>query len=288
MRQITVPAGIGDNVWLIQKLINQREKIHFVLPGQNPQRGKQIFDLCPQLVNTAVYSRDRKITYKYLSEKNIARTHNRWDKIKYSHFFLSCNDHLEQGNRLDDFLLDLPISYTIDWNTKHFAPEVESEFKTFEFKIGIYGSSYSTSRAWGFWQENEWLELILKIHAINPKITFIIIGAEWDLDLGVKLINRLKANNISCFDTVGKPLAYVVEVMKRLDYAFYFPSGLPILSETLTQKTACTMFYPSHLKRMIGTWRNPDRGILFNETLFCSPDEIFNFVKNDYQLFERL
>lgn len=288
MRVITVPSGIGDNVWLLQKLINQKEHLNFVLPGQEPRRGKQIFDLLPQVVRGCEYSKDRRLNYRTLAAKNIQKAVPLWKDIKYTHFALSCNEHLEQGKSLESFLPDLPTSYTIDWQTSQYEPEVAHDTRNFDTMIGIYGSSYSTTRAWGFWQENEWLELIEKIHAVNPNYTYVLIGADWDLDLGVKLINRLKSNNIQCFDTVGKPLGYVIEVMKRLKYAFYFPSGLPILSETLTRKTDCLMFYPDHLKKMIGSWRNPSRGVEFKEMLFTTPENVFDFVKNEYKLFERI
>lgn len=288
MKVITVPAGIGDNVWLLQKLINQPQKLSFVLPGGLPQRGKQIFDLLPQVVRHCEYSKDRRITYNFLAAKNIQKAVPLWSNIKYTHFALSANEHLEHGKRLEEFLPDLATSFTIDWQTSHYEQDVKHDTRNYHTMIGIYGSSYSTTRAWGFWQENEWLDLILKMHEVNKNITYVLIGADWDLDLGVKLINRLKSNNIECFDTVGKPLAYVIEVMKRLKYAFYFPSGLPILSETLTRKTDCLMFYPDHLKKMIGSWRNPSRGIEFKEMPFTSPDKVFDFVKNDYKLFERI
>ena len=69
MRKITVNAGIGDNIWLFQKLLNQKEKFDFILPDGNPQRGKQIFDLVPDLSNSVTYQPG-------LSYKKINQQHN--------------------------------------------------------------------------------------------------------------------------------------------------------------------------------------------------------------------
>ncbi len=284
MRTITVPAGIGDNVWLLQKLINQPERLNIVLPNSPPQRGKQIFDLLPNIIASSQYSKNRNITYKYLAQNNIQKKYNKWANIKGSMFCLSANEWLENGNSLESFLPDLETSYTIDWDSQRYKKELNLPDGPL---IGIYGSSYSTSRAWGFWTHNEWLELIKSIHKTKKKFTYVLIGADWDIDLNAQLEAGLKENKIPYVNTIGKPLGYVIEVMKVLSYAFYFPSGLPILSETLTTKTDCLMFYPKHLEKMMGTWRNPQRGIEFKEMLFADPETVFNWVKKEYKLFER-
>ena len=293
MKQITVPSGIGDNIWIIQKLINTGQKFDWVLPNGKPQRGKQVFDLLPQITNSCKYSLDHRINYNLLAQKNIQKSVKKWVNIVPRSIYLSANEHLEKGNRLDTFLYDLPLAYELPWQTADHKQQLQDDM-TFnnvkKIKIGIYGSSYSTTRAWNFWKEGEWLELIKLINKHNKNITFCLIGAEWDLDLNGALIRELFKSKVSFFNTCGKPLAYVIELMKQLDYAFYFPSGLPILSETLKGKQDCVMFYPPHLKKMMGTWCDPKRteNKNFKEVQFCTPEEIFNWVKNDYQLFDRL
>lgn len=290
-RKIAVPTGIGDSVWLLQKLINQTEKFDFIIPGQNPRRGKQVFDLLPTLANSAEYSSDPALKYKTIKDYNVQKRTTFWYHIKDTSMNLSANEWLEEGKWLRDFLPDLEISYTLPWETEKYKSEVELDLKNFEYCIGIYGSSYSTSRAWGFWQEDKWFELIKKIHEINPKITFCIIGAEWDINLSTGLIGLLNTDtSISYHNTVGKPLGYVMEMMKKLDYAFYFPSGLPIISESLDSKTDCVMFYPPSLIKMQGKWCDPERtkNSNFKECQFCEPQKIFDWVKDTYKLFDRL
>lgn len=55
MRVIKVCPGIGDNIWLLMKLVNAGERFIFHLPNGKPQRGKQIFDLFPQVAAAAEY-----------------------------------------------------------------------------------------------------------------------------------------------------------------------------------------------------------------------------------------
>lgn len=270
-RTIRTCAGIGDNIWLLQKLINTGEHFNFELPDGKPQRGRQVFDILPQVAASCRYVPG--LTYKTLAAKT---ERGQWKDIKADSFYLSCNHHLENGNNLKDFLSDLPISYKLPWvlpaeNTQWLRP-----------LIGIYGSAYSTQRAWkqyGAWGVDEWLRLIKLIHAVDKEYIFIIIGAEWDTDFASELENKLKALDISFENTIGKSLGYVGYLMKQFHYAFYFPSGLPIFSESLTGSSDCTMFYTSNIAKIARTWADPERikNGNFKECLFCSPEKIFEW-----------
>lgn len=280
-RTIVVQPGIGDNIWLLQKLINSGEQFHFHLPDGKPQRGKQIFDLLPQVSLSAQYRSG--LSYKIIESHNIQRMTNEWKRVKQNYFHLSCNGWLEQGKRLEGFFADLPITYRLAWNTVDYMKDVQFRLTNFHGEpfadyIGIYGSAYSTQRAWGFWDEKEWFTLIKLLHIHNPNSLFVIIGAIWDTDLGQNLIKLLDAAGIPYHNTIGEPLGYVIEVMKRLKYFFSFPSGLGILAPTV--KCPVTMFYPPHLEKLMRTWGSPEdieTGLL-HETLFCSPAETFRWV----------
>lgn len=293
-RTIVVPPGIGDSIWLLQLLINtpDKEKFHFVLPGGNPRRGKQVFDLLPQLVESSEYSPHRHIGYKFVAQENIQKRVRLWSSLpkdQYQYICLSANEWLEQGYMLNNFLPDLPLSYKLDWQTSQWTDQVTQDMVPGP-RIGIYGSSYSTQRAWGFWDEHGWFDLIKRIHARRDDITYYIIGAEWDINLSSALAEILRQYNIKYINTVGKPLGYVIEMMKQLNYAFYFPSGLPILSETLHGGSDCVMFYPPHLQLMINKWSDPQRtaNLNFKEAVFCTPEKIFQWVDQEYQLFNKL
>lgn len=276
MRSIKVCAGIGDNIWLLMKLINAGEQFDFFLPDGKPQRGKQIFDLLPEVAASATYAPG--LSYKVLTEHNIQKRKPFWNGINDRSFYLQCNDHLEQGKRIETFLPDLPTRFKIDWFTDAVRPNVKINFPATKKYIGIYGSSYSTSRAWGFWNEHEWLELIRKIHRHEPEYVFVIIGAAWDLDLGRNLVKLLEHERIPFINTIGEPLGTVVEIMKRLTYFFSFPSGLGILAPTVN--CPVTMFYPKHLEPMMNAWASPEdiQSGAYKGCQFCRPEAIFNWV----------
>lgn len=283
MRTISVCAGIGDNIWILQKLINSGEQFHFNLPDGRPQRGKQIFDLLPQVAASASYVPG--LSYKKLKRENIQNKKRLWEQINEKEFCLSANVHLEQGKRIEDFLPDLPTSFKLPWVTTDKEVETASKRLWLNTKyIGIYGSSYSTSRTWGFWDERKWMELIRKIHEHDPEYKFVIIGAQWDLDLGRNLCRMLSEERIAYVDTIGDSLGTVVEIMKRLTYFFSFPSGLGILAPTVD--CPVTMFYPDgkngapNLSKMMNAWASPDdiESGQYKGCLFCEPEAIFNWV----------
>lgn len=260
-KTIKVCAGIGDNIWLLQKLINTGEKYRFILAGDNPKRGKQIFDLIPSICLESKYSGfgsndviKGTITNKIKLFKNITN----------DEFYLSVNEHLENGGHLEDFLPDLPTSYHLEFDTKKYVVKANSllskvknrgERKNFRF-VGIYGSCYSTLRHWNFWKEKEWAEFVQKIHDKHKDIAFIIIGADFDVDMNSNLMRELDKRNIPYVNMVGKELGVVIEAMKKMKHFVAFPSGLPILSTLIGTPTI--MFYPLHLKKMMYGWVHPD------------------------------
>ncbi len=294
MRTITVPAGIGDSVWLLQKLVNVKEKFCFTLPGGEPRRGKQVFDLLPSIVQNCQYS-NSLIPYRKIKEKNIQNRHKRWSQIHAQEFYLSCNHWLDTGNRLVDFLPDLPLTYTLPWVIPQKSKESAANLtrKLHEKKkhiIGIYPSSMTTSKAFAGWQLKEWMELIELLYKAAPKTIYCVIGAEWDRDLTNQIVTQCIARKIPVYDCVGVELGYTMEMMQQFTYAFYFPSGLPILNESLPRPSNGVMFYPTALQLMINKWAPEERTRTnaLKECVFCHPAEIFTWCDLEYRLIDKL
>jgi ADP-heptose:LPS heptosyltransferase len=278
---IRTPSGIGDNIWLIQKLINTNEKFHFILPASNPLRGKPLFDLLPQVTSSCRYVPG--MTYARLSQGNIQKKYNSWASIKKRKFpdiSLTCNEWLEKGKRIEDFFPDLETSYTLDYKTTPENIRIAEDLLKPDLNpyLGIYTSAYSTARAWGFWGEEEWSKLIQKIDKQFPGYTFVIIGAHWDIDLNFKLMALLDRKKISYVSAIGVPLGGTIEILKRLHYFIGFPSGLSILNETLGKDGL--MFYPPHLELMMNAWAHPDRieSEKYKPMLFTDIDTVFKWL----------
>jgi hypothetical protein len=283
MRTIKVCSGIGDNIWLLMKLINSNEEFNFQLPDNKPQRGKQIFDLLPTVAASATYV---KMKTDFVEANNIQMRKPNFSDIKAKDFYLSCNKHLEQGRRIENFFPDLPTSFRIQWDTEQYHTQAMNlilDCEGSEF-IGLYGSSYSTTRAWGFWDEHKWLELAKMIRSHNSSYKFVVIGAEWDLDLGRNLVKLFEKEDIPYVNTIGQPLGVVIEIMKKLKYFFSFPSGLGILAPTVS--CPVTMFYPPHLKLMMNAWASDediDTG-QYKGCQFCEPEAIFKWTAENNKI----
>lgn len=269
-RTIRTCAGIGDNIWVLQKLINTGERFNFELPDGTPRRGAQIFELLPQICDTVSY-------VPGLSYNTLARftETGKWRNIIKHTFYLECNKWLESGRMLKDWLPDLPTSYKLPWKVP-VAPVNTGNI------IGIYGSAYSTQRAWkqfGAWGCDEWMKLIKLIHSLDKGYKFVVIGAEWDNDFATELTRRMTEQKIPFVNTVGSKLEAVMNWMQSFHYAFYFPSGLPILSESLEGGSDCLMFYTHNIAKIIGTWCDPERRAdgRFKECLFCRPEDIYEW-----------
>lgn len=276
---IKVCPGIGDNIWLIMKLIGTDTKYDWILQDGEPRRGAPLFDMVPGITNSVKYE---KIPggYKTIKNRNTQRVNRNWKQIRLGRndIYLSANDWLERGLRIENFLPDLVTHYRIQYRLGNYGDCGLPDNRKW---IGLYGSSYSTSRAWGFWGAQKWFELAQMIHRYDPGYSFAVIGADFDTDLNSELCAMLEAANIPYQNCTGYPLQHTAAVIKSLHYFFAFPSGLPILAHTMGKPV--TMFYPVHLKEMINAWAKPEdiASGFYKGCLFCEPDAIFKWAKDN-------
>jgi hypothetical protein len=283
-RTIKCCTGIGDNLWVLQKLINANEKFNFSIAQDDPyKRATVLFDMLPSITNRVTY--DNFSTDDSL-KKSIHFTKPNWKDIEDKEFYLTINWHLESGKHITEFLPDLPMSYNMTsyFETSAYKKEVSTVLKDKKKKyIGIYMTSYSTLRHWNFWDANGWFDLISKLNDYNKDYVFVIIGATYDLDLAQDVMNLCNTKNISYISTIGKNLSFVTEVMKKLHFGFYFPSGIGILAASLYSPNV--MFFPNHLEPMMNTFQDPEliKDNKVKHCLFCSTQDIFDWYTNHYE-----
>jgi hypothetical protein len=288
LRTITLPAGIGDGLWVLMKLVNSGEKFDFRIPDSSPQRGKRIFDLLPQVANSCTYVPG--LSYKKLAQDNIQNRKKNWSRIIANEFSLSANAHLESGQRLEKFLPDLPITYRLKYDTKSEDKIMARTLLPDGPKyIGIYTSAYKNARHehYNGWGPVEWIWLIRKLHQESKDFVFVVIGAPYDSDLSDMVMKEMLLGGIKFVNTVGQPLSVVIEILKRQFYFIGFPSGLSILNESLSKNGL--MFYGSRIKGIINSWADPERiknGDI-KECLFTEPEKIYEWLKTDYKIIDR-
>jgi ADP-heptose:LPS heptosyltransferase len=287
IRTIITCPGLGDTVWLFMKLVNQSERFHWKIGDGLPQRGHQIFELFPQLVESFEYIPD----HGYNKVKRSAHT-GKWSRTP-DRFYLEANSHLERGNRIEEFLPDLETSYRLEYAT-NLTIEQAAWFYAFDSyrdspyinhppHIGIYTSAYSNARHWNGWEAKQWLELIRLIQKHDPNYKFVFIGADYDIGVSQEVMKQLQPSEY--VNTIGQPLPVVIEILKRLDCFIGFPSGLSIINETLGAKQT-VMFYPVHLSKLINAWPDPARieSGAYKGCLFCEPKKIFGWLVDNNKI----
>lgn len=264
MRTITTTPGIGDVLFVFQKLINQPEKFHWriwdgVKNGvqAQPRRGHQIFDLFPQLTESFEYVPN--MGYGRIKKSN--PYHGRWDTAPQE-MILEANSHLEAGKRIEDFLPDLKTSFTLPYvlpKERHAQiralnmPMLHPDTPPY---IGIYTTSYGNARYASAWVLNEWMELIKLIQGLRKGYKFVFIGAPYDVGISDEIMARMASNDF--INAIGQPLPVTIEVLKRLEMFIGFQSGLSIINETIGAKQT-VMLYNHALERMMNTWPDPER-----------------------------
>jgi ADP-heptose:LPS heptosyltransferase len=271
MRQITTCSGLGDFCFIAQKIINQPEKFDWVFPASQPRRAFQLEEVLPQLINSV--SHEEKLTYRNIASRNHL---GKWSAAKKQKFFLSANEHLESGKRIEDFLPDLDTSFNIPFQN---IPDME--LTTDGPTIGIYTSAYSMARQWNGWGHIEWLNLINKLLEVNKDYRFVIFGASYDVGIVEKIAENLLPHQYRIMK--DRPLSEVIAVMRKLEMAICFPSGIPIIHELCGGKRTI-MLYPSHLKKMMNTWADPERikDGRYKGCQFCPPEQIFDWIKTNW------
>lgn len=285
MRTITIPPGIGDGIWLFMKLISTTEKFKVIMSDGQPQRGHQLAEILPQIIAQHQYAPG--LAYSLIAKRNITQSKRNWKDIKEQSFYLSANTHVEAGKRIEKFLPDLPTNFKLDYTTSKIdqviADQLLPKGKSY---IGIYTSAYSNARHWNGWQAEQWMELIEKLKTENT--VFVIIGADYDIGIPQEIKEAMNKQKIKYVDAIGQPLGVTIELLKRLTYFLGFPSGLSILNETLGKDGL--MFYASNIAGIINTWADPERIKERNikECLFCEPGKIFEWLKDEYKIFDKI
>lgn len=278
VRTIKTCAGIGDSIWLMMKLINQTEKFHWKIPDGHPQRGKQLFDLLPQLTESCEY-------IPGMGYKTIKRNGYRGEwKNTPKQFFLEANTWLEAGKRIEKFLPDLQTSFVLPYQTTIEDTKAAEPFTPLNQNlIGIYTSAHATSQQMSGWGVSEWHEMITLIQNHNPSYKFVFLGAPYDLGISEKVMELMKPQEY--INAIGQPLGVSIEILKRLDCFIGFQSGLSIINETIAARQT-VMLYNRSLEKMMGAWPDPERikNGSYKGCLFCPPGEVFNWLIDNNKL----
>jgi len=285
---IRVAPGIGDFSWVYTKLSTLKLPLNVQICGGGPARTAPFAEILPYCKHST-YGR---LPFPTLRRRAISSTASMKELLEYypnKVMHIECNSHLEGGGDIRKWLPELETDYHYDLNISAENVAAAEELLPEEPFIAIFAASDRGVKNWGAWNEFVWRDFILDFKQRVANMPFVLIGADWDKSLGYKISHMAKSNDVKLINLIGKlHIGASLHVIRKSFYFVSFPSGLGILSAVMSEP--CTMFYPSHLDKMMGTYADPKliEDKTFRELLFDTPGHTINWLLKEYQIKERL
>lgn len=275
---LLVPPGIGDFSAMYQKLCCIPRDIVIRPSADMPERIGPFLDILPNVKNGGYSGHNANVSvFQTLPPgTDIA-------DLPDGVYILAINTFLENGGKVADW-----IPGQTEYHYRTLAPEAEIRPLGHFLSglsgaplVGVYCSAYGNSRHWGFWGTEEWREFLELVRADLPEDTeYIFIGAEYDVQIADYLAKWMGATGYNAYDTLGKfHIAATIELIRKLDYFFVFPSGLGFLADVV--RTPNLMWFPPHLDPMRGTFCDPEQyeSRQSLHELFTSPVKAYEVFK---------
>jgi hypothetical protein len=257
---LCVPSGIGDISWIYSKLHCAPPEFDFELFVADgwPHRSVEFCRMLPRVVRSDYEDFNYKDILSFQRVNNIT-TFEGVATNGFGRTFISCNEHLEQGKRLEDWLPDLKTDFHYPVVTM--GDDMKTAFELINPKggvdvgvrlIGVSAASYRGSEAWDTWRSPKWNRFMDLLQEVADKrLRFVLLGGFWD-DLTFALSKRWDAIELVGKTTIGQ--AY--ELHKLLDGYIGFSSGLGVLSTLLSRPTV--MLWPRHQAELSTSWAPPE------------------------------
>lgn len=280
--RINVPTGIGDFSWIYSKLLAMKLPMDVVVAKGHPPRLVPIAELLPSVYSMSV----GRVGYEIIDANKVGPKTSRQYLLDWPADVvipISANRHLEQGNRIETWLPELPVDhhYKVEISPQHVAAaEALLPYKDF---VCLFAANKKTCEAWSGWMAPQWCDFMQLFRRRIGDLPFVLIGAGWDIGLGGEIACEAERTGIPLTDLTGKTiLGASFHIMKRSKYFIAFPSGMAVFGHVL--KIPTTMFYPDCLQNMIGTFDSPEARETnrFYETPFCSPSSLVDWLINVY------
>ena len=267
-----VPPGIGDFSAMYSKLCNIDREIIIRSSNDSPNRLGPFLDILPKIKNGG-YAGHGAMT----SVNGTLAPGTDLASLPDGDYFLAINSWLEGGGKVADWIPG-KTDYHFLMNTLHGQFEAAELFQDLKGPVvGVYCSAYGNSRHWGFWGYEEWRRFLQKVVDMLPEEThFLFLGAEYDVQIADKLHGWMDSCGIQSKLLLGAfHIGTTIEIIRKLDYFFVFPSGLGFLADVVN--TPHMMWFPHHLKPMMGSFCDPenyDKKTL--HCLFSEPEPAFD------------
>jgi hypothetical protein len=274
-----VHPGIGDFAWLYCKFSRLDRPLYLTIAEDDSGRSMPFVQMLPNVAR--VDYGNGKLDYEYLKKcwngtyAEILEAESKGSKI-----YASCNNWLDNGRRLEEWLPDLPTDFHFD------IPLSADDYNLAERLLPpgamyfcIHTASLGGVASWDGWGPGEWLDFANAVHLVYPHVVFVLIGAKWDKDLNSQLRPLMLNLKLPIINLVGMlPLSVSLAVIQRCRYMVGFASGMTILAEIM--RIPVLMLYPNHLDLLRYSWPSPQSiaSRAYTGELWCRPKSAYRKI----------
>lgn len=302
--KIALPAGIGDNLWImtkIQSLLEQEnaDKVSFTVTRDPLKRSADFLRSFSftENVNYCEYDILEQPVVLGNGCYNYTNTQRNWQN-KFD-WFCQSNRWLEHGNRLEDWMPEWKINWNVMkdcYQIKDHEKKVASALKKpyCVFYLGPEsGNTVCGHNCGPLWTPNNWLELG-KLCKEDAGLNVIIVGATWDESYFQKYFSHM---DFDCANLIGcTSINETISILKEAKFVIGYQSGIVIMCPFLNIKAGgfwrpygnsiSPDYFISFNERMAHGWVNPEileRGdwlpLIYGK---CSPLSIFTYIKEKW------
>lgn len=261
---VAVPPGIGDALWALTKApavleYHGRDRLDVAILGGNDRALEFVrrFDFVDRayVVNRPCEASDDVSggLFDYLpSGRDAARVFD---------WLLIPNGHLERGRRLEDWLIELPIDWTIAARFRLYADEAR-EATRIRRELGRYvvcylgplsGNTVAGHNRGGLWSEADWRATFRAIHSVG--CVPVLIGTEADRAYS-EAIAPPEVVNLVGNTSIGTALG----IVQQAEAAIGYQGGVVMFAAYVGVPTA--IFWRPHGNSIL-----PDRHVSFDERM---------------------
>lgn len=249
-RIITVlaPPGLGDAAWILNKLEKRCLETDTKIDLKTYERWNVSSPLLGKLDIINSVSEWQASYDEYMEYFNFAKEPNNYTDLE-DLMKIYPNYHLEQGNRIEDFLPAFDTTLKLKWNLdKDLVKQAEEKYIRKNVpNFVIYTSSLQNNIKQKF--VNIWYFMINCLMKEFPESNIIYIGADYDNTMKEKIEERF-GNRITYL--VNGTSEEILTILRKCDYFISYQSGLSVLA--VQEGVRSCMFYFKELDKLRYSW----------------------------------